>query len=619
MLQLINAADRYTPRNKQEPDIGDYAIIGDCRTAALVSRDGSLDWLCLPHFSGPTVFAALLDQERGGTFRICPAEPFRSSRRYLGPTGVIETTFETASGLARLVDLMPVVADAGTVRPLREILRIIEGVEGAVSFEVRWEPRPDYARADARIRSRGAIGWSCSWSDELFLLYAEAPLDLVPDANAVVGHVHVEAGKKVRFSLCYTKADIGVVAPIGEEADKRLQATLEWWRQWSSQCTYDGPHRAAVFRSAITLKLMTFALSGAVLAAPTTSLPETIGAQRNWDYRYCWIRDAALTMRAFTGLGFQREAESFLGWLLHATRLTWPELQVMYDVYGRTNLHEREFEHLSGFRGSRPVRIGNGAHRQVQLDVYGGVVFAALDYVEKGGRLQEDEARLLAGFGKTVCQQWRDTDSGIWEIRGPKRHYTFSKVMCWTALDSLLKLHERGCVRIDVEMVRRERDEIGRAIETRGFNDRLDSYVGEFDGDWVDAALLLMGCIGYKHPADCRMRTTFDRLQERLGCNGLLYRYEEGTDHLPSREGAFGICSFWAIDNLVRRGDLEAAERAFDHILSFANDVGLFAEEIDPDTGESLGNFPQAFTHVGLINAAMALAASRRAAERIVS
>jgi GH15 family glucan-1,4-alpha-glucosidase len=314
-------------------------------------------------------------------------------------------------------------------------------------------------------------------------------------------------------------------------------------------------------------------------------------------------------MRAFTGLGFRSEAGSFLQWLLHATRLTWPELQVMYDVYGRTNLRECELEHLSGYRASRPVRIGNGAYRQVQLDVYGGVLFAALDYVQKGGELQEDEAQLLVGFGKTVCRQWRDPDSGIWEVRGPKRHYTFSKIMCWTALDSLLKLKDRGCLGVDVETFRRERDEIEAVIETRGFNEALGSYVSELGGDRLDASLLLMGCLGYRNPAHARMRATFDRIQERLGRNGLLYRYDEGSDHLSSREGAFGICSFWAIDNLARRGDVEAAESAFQHILSFSNDLGLFAEEIDPDTGEPLGNFPQAFTHVGLVNGAMALAA----------
>jgi GH15 family glucan-1,4-alpha-glucosidase len=547
---------------------------------------------------------------------ICPAGAFQSTRRYLGPTAVLETTFTTSTGSARLIDSKPIAEDVETLRPLREVLRILEGIEGEVSFDVRWQPRPSYARGGASIRSRGTLGWSCAWSDELFLLHSEAALELRAAEKAVAGRIHVKEGRKWRCSLGYAKADIGVISPLGQEADDRAHSTLNWWESWSSQCAYDGPHADAFIRSAITLKLMTFALSGAVVAAPTTSLPEAIGSDRNWDYRYCWLRDAALTMRAFTGLGFQDEAMAFLQWLLHATRLTWPELQVMYDVYGRTNLVERELDHLRGFRDSRPVRIGNGAHTQVQLDVYGGVLFAALDYVEKGGRLQPDEAKLLIGFGRTVCEQWRDPDSGIWEIRGPKRHYTFSKVMCWTALDCLIKLHERGCLAIELETFRRERDEIGRAIEARGFNTALDSYVSELDGDQLDAALLLMGCLGYKRPDGARMRSTFDRIQERLGRHGLLYRYEEGTDGMASREGAFGICSFWAIDNLAGRGDMDAAMRAFQHILSFSNDVGLFAEEIDPETGEALGNFPQAFTHVGLVNGAMALAAALRERER---
>ena len=601
---------KYVQPRSNEKSIGAYAIIGDCRTAALVSQDGSIDWLCFPHFSGPSVFAALLDHERGGRFSIRPAGQFRSSRRYRGPTAVLETDFETPTGSARLTDAMPAAEEAGTLHPLREVLRLIDGTRGEVSFEIHWSPRPDYARADPLIRSRGALGWSCAWSDELFLLQAEVPLAFIPQAGAVVGRIRVQAGQRVRLSLSYAKGDIGVIAPLGKAADGRLQATLDWWRNWSNQCAYAGPHRDSVMRSVITLKLMTFTLSGAVVAAPTTSLPEWIGAGRNWDYRYCWVRDAALTMRAFTGLGFQSEAASFLQWLLHATRLTWPELQVMYDVYGRTSLRENEVDHLRGYQGSRPVRIGNGAYRQVQLDVYGGLLFAVMDYVAKGGSLQNDETRLILGFGETVCRQWRNPDHGIWEVRGQKRHYTFSKVMCWSALNSLVKLNDRGLVRLDVEKVRRERDEIARTIETRGFNDALGSYVSELDGDQLDASLLLMGCLGYKHPADVRMRGTFDRIQERLGRNGLLYRYDPATDDLASPEGAFGICSFWAIDNLARRGDIRAAEQAFSHILSFANDVGLFAEEIDPETGEALGNFPQAFTHVGLINGAMALAAA---------
>jgi GH15 family glucan-1,4-alpha-glucosidase len=598
------------------PDIGAYAIIGDCRTAALVSSAGSIDWLCLPYFSGPSVFAALLDRERGGRFSITPAGEFTASRRYLHGTAVLVTTFETVSGSARLIDLMPVVETAGTLRPMREVLRIVEGVEGEVTLQARFEPRPDYARRRPSVRSRGALGWACAWGDELLLFRAEARLDLEPKADAVAGQVSVSAGQRICFSLAYAKGDIGVIPPLGVDAHERLDATVRWWTAWTARCAYRGPYRAAVERSAITLKLLTFALSGAVVAAPTTSLPEAVGGDRNWDYRYCWLRDAALTMRALTGLGYREEADAFLRWLLHATRLTWPKLQVMYDVYGRTSLREEELDHLSGYRASRPVRIGNGAHAQTQLDVYGEVVSAACHFAMSGGRLQDDEAKLLAGFGKTVCRCWRQPDHGIWEIRGDRRHYTFSKVMCWAALDSLIRLHERGTVIIDLPAFRRERDAVADLIETEGYNEALGSYASELGGNRLDAALLLMGCIGYRNPAHPRMRATVDRIRERLGCNGLLYRYEQGYDGFAAPEGAFGICTFWAIDNLAKRGDEMDAHQAFRQILAFANDVGLFAEEIDVETGAALGNFPQAFTHVGLINAALALAEAERGRDR---
>jgi GH15 family glucan-1,4-alpha-glucosidase len=611
MLHVAVRQDTPSTRNL-EPEIGDYAVIGDCRTAALISRSGSLDWLCLPHFSGPSLFAALLDQERGGRFAIQPDREFQASRRYLPGTPVLETTFRTGSGVATLTDLMPIEEDAGRLTPMREVLRIVEGVEGEVILDVRFEPRPNYAREKVRIRSRGALGWSCAWSDELCLLASDARLEAAADEGAVVGQVRVRAGERLCFSLTYTKSHIGVIAPLGEHAWDRLLRTMQWWRDWTNRFTYEGPYKDAVERSAITLKLMTFALSGAVVAAPTASLPEAIGADRNWDYRYCWLRDAALTVRAFTGLGYRDEAGAFLHWLLHATRLTWPKLQVMYDVYGQTNLVEEELGHFSGYRGSRPVRIGNGAHAQVQMDIYGEVVSAAYYYVQSGGQLQADEAKLLTGFGEIVCKHWREPDHGIWEIRGAKRQYTFSKFMCWSALDSLIKLHEQGCILIDVDRYRRERDDIAQAIETRGFSETIGSYASELDGNRLDAALLLMGCLGYRDPGHPRMRSTLDRIQERLGSDGLLYRYERGLDGLDSPEGAFGICSFWTVDNLAKRGDLAAAAETFEHILSFANDVGLYAEEIDVATGAALGNFPQAFTHVGLINAAMALAASQK-------
>jgi len=612
VTQPRGLAGPFRPRKAGGPEIGDYAIIGDCRTAALVSREGSIDWLCLPHFSGPSVFAALLDRDRGGHFTICPAGDFRSERRYRGATALLETTFATATGTVRLTDCMPVTNDRGALRPMREILRIVEGVAGEVGLDIRCEPRPDYGRTAPRVRSRGALGHAFSWADELILLRSETPLEIAPDALAVGARVRVAAGETVRLSLGYVKGDIGVVAPLGDAGDARMRETDAWWAAWGEPCCYRGPHRDVVLRSAVTLKLMTFALSGAVVAAPTSSLPESLGADRNWDYRFCWLRDAALTMKAFTGLGFHKEAASFLRWLLHATRLTWPKLMVMYDVYGRVNLEEEELEHFSGYRGSRPVRIGNGAHDQVQHDVYGGVISAALDFVESGGSLQADEAKLLAGLGETVIRTWREPDHGIWEIRDPKRQYTFSKVMCWAALDGLLQLNRKGVVDIDPDRLARERDAIAELVERRGFDEGIGSYVSELDGGSLDAATLLMTSIGYKDARDPRARSTYARIQERLGRGGLLYRYEDGYDEVPSEEGAFGICGFWAIDGLAKRGEVDDAQRSFEHLLSFGNDLGLFSEEIEVATGGALGNFPQAFTHVGLINAALALEAARR-------
>ena len=593
----------------RQPAIGDYALIGDCRSAALVSKSGSIDWLCLPHFSGPSVFAALLDPERGGRFAIAPAGPFEATRRYRGRTAVLETMFRTPGGSARLVDAMILGNSARNLEPAREIVRIVEGVDGAVDLDVHYAPRPDYARARPRLRRRGK-DWLCTWRDQLLLLRTDRPLEARGDGAG--GRIRLLAGERLCFSLSHEKGDIAILLPLDGPASARVGATAAWWEGWAGACSCAGRHRDAVLRSALTLKLMTFALSGAVVAAPTTSLPEWIGGGRNWDYRYCWLRDAALTMRAFTSLGLSGEAGAFLRWLLHATALTRPRLGVMYDIFGRTGLTESELDHLGGYRGSRPVRIGNGACDQLQLDVYGGVIAAAAEYAGSGGTLQRDQRRLLAGFGRIVCGIWREPDHGIWEIRGQKRHYLFSKLMCWFALDRLLALNDRVKLGIPIDRVAKERAAIAETIESRGFNRRLSSYVGVLDGDRVDAALLLMPCLGYGDPA--RLRTTFERIEARLGRGGLICRYEQGYDPLASPEGAFGLCSFWAVENLARRGEVDRAEALFDRILARANDLGLFGEEIDPDNGEALGNFPQAFTHVGLINAAYAIERERKAA-----
>jgi GH15 family glucan-1,4-alpha-glucosidase len=462
------------------------------------------------------------------------------------------------------------------------------------------------------LKSASTHSWRYSWSNELLNVRSET--DLERAGHALHTTIRIRAGDRVRVSLSFVKADIGVLSLLGHEADERLTHTEKWWRDWASRCSYHGPYNEAVLRSAVTLKLLTFSLSGAIIAAPTTSLPEAIGGERNWDYRYCWLRDAGMTMQALVGLGFHEEARSFLSWLLHATRLTWPELQVVYDVYGRTRLREKELGHFEGYRGSKPVRIGNDAYEQQQFDVYGEVALAADAYVEAGGSLEPDECRMLAGFGKVVCQKWRGADYGIWEMRDKPRHYTFSKLMCWLALDRLLKLDEKRvlALRSSADLFRRERQAIAETIEQNGFNADIASYTSELDGAHVDASLLLMPCVGYRPADDPRIVSTYERIWQRLGRDGLLYRYEHGYDRLGSREGTFGICSFWAAQHLASRGDTREAKRLFERVQSFANDLGLFGEEIDPESGAALGNFPQAFTHVGLINAAVAIEQAER-------
>jgi GH15 family glucan-1,4-alpha-glucosidase len=595
------------------PAIADYALIGDCRTAALVSRDGSVDWLCLPNFSSTSVFARLLDP-RGGSFSLHPTQPFTSKRRYIDSTAVLETTFETESGSARIFDCLPIVDGIRQIRPMREVLRIVEGVRGTISFHTSIDPRPDYARLASSPTLRNRLGWFYAWRNEV--LNVQTDIELSLEDSTLCGKFSVAPGQRRYFSLSYCLSEPAIIPPLGETADGRLESTVKWWQSWSSQIKYDGPHRDIVVRSAVTLKLLSFSPSGAIVAAPTTSLPETIGGERNWDYRYCWLRDAELTMQAMIGLGIREDAGAFLDWMLHATRLTWPRLRVMYDIYGRSGLDEHELPHLAGYRDSRPVRIGNGAHTQQQLDVYGEVIFAAYTYAADGGIIDNAGARMLAGLGEVVRSIWREPDSGIWEVRGPRRHFTFSKVMCWTALDRLIALEKMGVVKLGKKLgaYEAERVAIANLIETRGFNSEIQAYTGELDGDQVDASVLLMPSVGYRDAKDPRVRSTYDLICQRLGQDGLLRRYESGVDGLSGDEGAFGICSFWALEQVALRGELALAESQFDHLLSFGNDVGLFAEEVDSRSGQALGNFPQAFTHVGLINVALAIEKARHTA-----
>ncbi len=589
--------------------IDDYAIIGNCRSAALVSRTGSIDWLCWPRFDSPSVFGRLLDPE-GGSWSIAPTVPYRSTRRYLPETNVLETTFHCPGGSVRLLDFMPLQGarlDDSAV-PEQEIVRILVCDRGEVPVTLRYVPRPHYGMKRFRLRERGRLGVRTEAGAELFLLESEFGLKVAPDG--VSGCATLRAGERLRSTLVHASQWPAVFSPL-TQAEQKLDQTVSGWRAWTLRLRFHGPERDWVVRSALVLRLLVFAPSGAVVGAPTTSLPERVGADLNWDYRYCWLRDASMTVRALFGIGCGAEADSFVSWLLHATRLTRPELRVLYDVFGNLPRGERERTGWSGYRESRPVRLGNAADNQLQLDVYGEVIDAATHFIAHGGEFDPETERMLRAFGEYVCRNWEQPDEGIWEPRGERRRNTHSLVLCWAALDRLLKLARGGNLhRAPLERFAMNREMIREVIESRAWNEQKRSYVATLDGDGMDAALLLMPWYGYIAPDHPRMQSTWQFLRRELGAGGsLLYRYR-----LPpgSREGAFGICSFWAAEYLAAGGgSLDEAQRWFDAVLPHANDLGLFGEEIDPTTGRVLGNFPQAFTHLGLISAALRLAERR--------
>src|SRR5690348_1843967 len=481
-----------SPVGSPHVTIGDYAIIGDCRSAALISREGAIDWLCWPRFDSPSLFAAILDTQKGGCFAVRPTGRFASERKYVGNTNVLETTFRTSTGVARLLDLMPVASEAEKrceLWPQHQILRRIECVEGEVELEIICDPRPEYARIVPRLRRRDALGIYYEHDGSVLILRSDIPLDLVKDASEACARLTLHVGERHYVSLVFSDSEPAIIPSLGADAERKIETSLRWWEQWASRCTYDGPYRAAVLRSALTLKLMAYAPSGAVVAAPTTSLPEQLGGVRNWDYRYCWLRDTSLTLQALFDLGYLTEAESFLSWLLIATRLTWPELRVLYDVYGRTHVPERELEYLAGFDDSRPVRIGNDARDQLQLDIYGEVIDSVYQFVRRGGRLDHVISRRLVELGDMVCASWREPDEGIWEGRAGRMQHTYSKAMCWVALDRLIKMHDEQHIAVPVERFAATRRQIEEAIEQRRLHDAIGSYVSIFEGDDVDASL----------------------------------------------------------------------------------------------------------------------------------
>lgn len=586
-------------------DIEDYAVIGDSRTAALVSNQGSIDWLCLPQFDSPALFNRLLDYQHGGHFSIRPVRPFSVHRFYEDTTAVLITEFRTDEGMVRLTDLFPVLPEARKrthLYPLRSVLRYIEGIEGTVELEIIFKPKLDYGRRIPAFHMRGTAGYFADLGNRLLHLATDIRLDV--KHGELEGRVTVTSGRQYVLWLAYSE-DAPAMYPVLAKAESAIQETFGFWMRWAETCTYHGPYRREVVRSALTLKLLSFAPSGAIVAAPTTSLPEVIGGVRNWDYRYCWLRDASYTAGLFFRIGFPTEAIAFVQWLVHATALTYPELQVLYDVYGEASLSQADLRFLDGYRKSQPVRIGNQAHAQFQLDVYGEVLDSLLLYVEAGNEFDKGMCRRLVRMADFVSSQWAVPDHGIWEIPNG-RQYVHSKVMCWVALDRAERIVCKLGIRADVGVWEQTRESIRQAVFETGYSRELQSFVQTLGSAEVDATALTFVQTGFIKPDDSRFISTVQAIRQILTRGDLVYRYRS-NDGLDGDEGAFLPCSFWLVEALAMIGQRDEAVLLFERLQKRANDVGLYSEEMDVSTGMMLGNFPQALTHLAHIGAALRL------------
>lgn len=589
------------------PTIGEYGAIGNCKTVALIADNGSLDWMCAPHFSAPSLFAALLDADRGGRFVVRASGGRCRTRRYLTDTNVLCTEHDADGGQLRLIDYM-VMANGADLRAEHQILRHVQCLEGEVDVDVLFQPRPDYARASPSIRVLGELGWQFQHQALVGYLQMSPMPTFRAQGDSVYASCHLRAGQSFVVSLSLDHAEPAMLASLAQ-ADEDLDRTSRWWRDYSRRCSYHGRYRPQVLRSHLALKLLDSAVTGAMIAAATTSLPESYDGDRNWDYRYCWLRDSGQVLQSLTDIGYGDESLAFLEWMLHATHVTQPRLQPVYDIFGETRLPEYELDHLAGYHGHGPVRIGNSAREQLQLDVYGEVILAARDLCASGFELEPHDLRLLTGFADKVIHCWQEPDHGIWEIREPKRHYTHSKVMCWAALDGLLKLDARHNLGIDRDAIHEQCERIRAEIDQRAFDPSRGCYLAHYDSDVADATLLLLPRLGFLDTDDPRVEATRRFVEEQLDRDGKVYRYPPGGayDGMAGTEHPFGICSFWMVECLARQGRHDEAIERFDALLELANDLGLYAEQFHVDTGAPVGNFPQAFTHVGLITAALEL------------
>ena len=580
--------------------IADYALIGNCETAALVSRAGSVDWLCMPRFDSPAFFARLLGDRDNGHWSINPEGDSTSSRQYRDGTLILETRFETETGVATLIDFMVPRAEAPTM------VRIVHGETGTVQFETELVIRFDYGRSIPWVTHVDDYTLSALAGPSRVTLRGDAVLHGRDDRS--VGAFNVEAGGRVTFVMQHQPSTAPQLAPM--DAFAALTDTERFWRAFSDRCPAVGPWSEVVKRSLITLKALTYEPTGGIVAAPTTSLPEWIGGPRNWDYRFCWLRDATFTLQAFMGLGYFEEAEAWRDWLMRAVAGDPAQIQIMYGIAGERDLWEHELPWLSGFRQSKPVRIGNGAAGQLQLDVFGEVA-DAIAQAAKGGLPTHPRARAVRTVAmEHLAKVWREPDDGIWEVRSGRQHFVHSKVMAWVAFDRAAGMlagnpsyHEQA------EICRAMAEEIHRDVCEKGFDAELNSFVQYYGSKELDASLLQLAIVGFLPPDDPRIIGTVDAIAKWLTRDGFVLRYnsERSDDGLPPGEGSFLICSFWLVDNYCLLGRWDEARALFEKLIALRNDVGLLAEEYDPQAEEMLGNFPQAFSHVGLIIAALNL------------
>ena len=585
--------------------IEDHGVIGDLHTAALVGIDGTIDWLCLPRFDAPSVFASILDDEKGGHFRLRPLNYVRSQQLYLPDTNVLLTRFLSSEGVAEVLDFMPI--EAG-LKERHDLVRSIRVVRGSMRFEVDCRPAFDYARQRHTI-SLGKTGAVFACAGTRLGLATRVPLREGPYRNALAQFA-LEEGEDAAFVLQQLKEGEGPEEVLSSAPfQDRLQGTLDYWRRWISGSTYRGRWREMVNRSALALKLMVYDPTGALVAAPTMGLPETIGGERNWDYRYTWLRDAAFTLYSLIRVGFNEEAHNFMGWLLNVCRNSDGKLQPLYGIDGRTEIHEEELPHLSGYRNSRPVRLGNGAYNQLQLDLYGAVLDAAYLHNKHAAPLDYDVWNNLRPTLDWLSENWRQPDEGIWEVRGGRRPFVSSKVLSWVALDRAVRMaRQRGLPAPEDHWIK-QRNAIYEEVMKKGWNPKRESFVQYYGGEALDASLLLMPLVKFVGPTDPRWLATLNGIQKELSHDTLVYRYkvaEAADDGFSSEEGSFNTCSFWLVECLTRAGRLEEARLALEKMFSYANHLGLFTEEIGP-SGEALGNFPQALTHLALISAAVRL------------